>query len=68
METKYSVVPTPPKPLDTGIIEFYKSLKINLDELYENGDPFNSTKEPEPEMPETFLQSDGLTDEQRNNV
>ena len=42
METKYNIVPALPKPISPEIIELYQSLKINLNELYISGDPFNS--------------------------
>lgn len=40
LETEYSVVPTPKKPVDPGIIEYYKDLHINLEALYSGEDPF----------------------------
>jgi hypothetical protein len=44
METKYNVVPTPPKLLPETIKELYRNCGINLDELFKGGDPFNSTE------------------------
>jgi len=46
METKYTVNPYPHKAMPKDIIDFYQSLKINLNELYSGGDPFNSTNGP----------------------
>lgn len=40
METKYSVIPTPPMPLKPEIKQLYEGLKIDLNALYDNGDPF----------------------------
>jgi len=37
---KYVVLPTPPSSTAKHIVEGYKSLKWNLDALYDNGDPF----------------------------
>jgi hypothetical protein len=42
LETTYSVVPTPKKPLDEGVMQFYKDLHINLEALYDGSDPFES--------------------------
>lgn len=42
METKYSVIPTPPKELSSEIQTAYNSVIIELDELYVNGDPFKA--------------------------
>ena len=36
----YSVKGKPPKPLDEGIKETYEQMHINLDALYEGGNPF----------------------------
>lgn len=43
METKYTVNPAPAKELDKDIELQYKSLKIDLRELFEWWDPFNPT-------------------------
>ena len=40
METKYSVIPTPPMPLNQEIKKLYEGLHIDLNALYDNGDPF----------------------------
>ena len=48
LETKYTVMPSPQKPLDEGIQQLYKDMKINLDALYDGADPFSSaTTEPD---------------------
>lgn len=41
METKYSVIPTPPMPVNPEIKQLYENLTIDLTELYRNGDPFS---------------------------
>lgn len=39
--TEYSVIPSPPKALSDAVNTLYQSFKyINLDALYEGGDPF----------------------------
>lgn len=40
-DVKYSVIPTPPKPLSEEIKKEYESKTIDLNELFYNGDPFN---------------------------
>jgi hypothetical protein len=40
METKYSVIPTPPMPVKPEIKQLYEGLHIDLNALYDNGDPF----------------------------
>ena len=40
METKYSVIPSPPQQLAQEIKEVYEAETINLDALYTNDDPF----------------------------
>lgn len=40
METEYSVVPIPPKPLHAEIARLFAEAKINLDALWTGGDPF----------------------------
>lgn len=42
LETKYTVQPVPPKKLDPAIIQLYKDMEINLEELFEGKDPFES--------------------------
>jgi hypothetical protein len=43
METKYSVIPTPPMPLKPEIKQLYEGLNINLNALYEGLDPFTQS-------------------------
>jgi len=40
METKYSVMPAPPRPLAPEATKAIAETKIDLNKLYENGDPF----------------------------
>jgi len=42
METEYTTQPEPKEDLDAGILQFYKDLKINLEALFKNEDPFQS--------------------------
>lgn len=41
LNTVYSVVPAPHSPIPAKAKEVHKTLKIDLDELFSNGDPFN---------------------------
>jgi hypothetical protein len=45
METKYTVMPTPPKQADTEILSAYRETKIDLNKLYDGGDPFGGKQE-----------------------
>jgi len=45
LSTEYSVMPSPHSKLDDSIVEEYNSLNINLNALYDGGDPFNSMEE-----------------------
>ncbi len=40
METKYNVIPFPPKPITQDIADEYATVKIDLEKLFSNGDPF----------------------------
>ena len=42
-ETKYTIVPSPPKPVNPAIQARYDELYCDLDALYEGGDPFTPT-------------------------
>jgi len=42
METRYSVMPEPKEEVSKKILDDYKAMNINLDALYDNGDPFDS--------------------------
>jgi|SRR3990167_1682490 len=44
LDTKYSVNPVPPKPMDKGIIQYYKDLELNLEALFDNNDPFEASE------------------------
>ena len=49
METRYEVTPKPHSPIDVEVLKEYESMNINLDALYEGGDPFGgSTKKESP--------------------
>ena len=39
-DTKYNVIPKPPKPTDPEILNAYKEMTINLPQLYVGGNPF----------------------------
>lgn len=39
-KTEYRVKAKPPKELDEGIMQMYKDMKIDLDQLFSGGDPF----------------------------
>ena len=49
LDTKYSVIASPPSELTEDIREAYKNTPINLDALYEGEDPFD-TSLPNPEL------------------
>jgi hypothetical protein len=44
LDTEYSVVPSPAKPTPPEIIEAYKEKKIDLDALFDGGDPFKASE------------------------
>jgi hypothetical protein len=56
LETRYTVSPVAPKPLDADIINDYKTLNINLDALFAGEDPFKV-------KPTTGLGSDAVSAE-----
>jgi hypothetical protein len=39
-ETKYDVQPKPHKKLDEGVMRLFADMKINLEAMYDGGDPF----------------------------
>lgn len=43
MNTEYTVIPTPPKPLHPEIEDKYKALKCDLNALYDGLDPFTTS-------------------------
>jgi hypothetical protein len=47
LDTEYSVVPSPAKPTPPEIIEAYKDMKIDLDALFDGGDPFKANERSE---------------------
>lgn len=47
MNVEYSVMPSPKKKLDAGIVQFFKDSHIDLEVLFDGGDPF---AEPETEL------------------
>lgn len=46
-KTKYSVTNDPKEDLDPGILKTYQDMQINMQALYEGGDPFSVGKEAE---------------------
>jgi len=42
MDTKYSVIPTPPMPLHPEIKKIYEATEIDLNALFSGDDPFNA--------------------------
>ncbi|MDE2031399.1 MAG: hypothetical protein KGI58_04040 [Patescibacteria group bacterium] len=45
LETEYQVQPKPAKKLDAAILQLFKDMAVNLNALYEGGDPFASESE-----------------------
>lgn len=45
MDTEYHVMPSPKKELDPGIVQMYKDMNVDLDVLFEGGDPFAAKDE-----------------------
>jgi hypothetical protein len=43
-DVEYSVIPEPPSKLDEGIAELAREVSVNLEALYDGGDPFAETK------------------------
>ncbi len=44
-DTEYTVMPSPHKPVDPSIKEQFEKMRINLEALYEDEDPFQVDKE-----------------------
>jgi hypothetical protein len=42
MQTEYHVVPTPKKKLDAGIVQLYKDMNIDINQLFDGDDPFKT--------------------------
>jgi len=51
METKYHVIPKPPKPLDTVVAEARDSMNVDLEQLFVGGDPFGEASHNAPVSP-----------------
>lgn len=45
LDTEYSTMPNPHAPIEQNILDICKSKKINLNALYENGDPFSNAND-----------------------
>jgi hypothetical protein len=45
LETKYTVMPSPPSEVSKEIIEAYVATPVNLEALFDNEDPFEVSKE-----------------------
>lgn len=60
-DTVYSVLPSPKKAMDEGVLAFYKDLNIDLTQLYVGGNPFDSTKEEKVDMDELVAGFDAAT-------
>ncbi len=46
LETQYSIMPNPHSELQAEIVEEYKNKPVNLEALFENGDPFEASEQP----------------------
>lgn len=49
MDTEYSVIPAPPKPVEKAILVASRAEQVNLQALFDGKDPFNSTEHSEEE-------------------
>lgn len=54
METKYTVMPSPPKDITKEIQEAYQEKYVNLEALYDGADPFKELDESKKEAKEVF--------------
>lgn len=52
METKYNVLPAPPKPLSPEVAAEVAKTKVNLEKLFVNGDPFSDEPAQQPQYPQ----------------
>ncbi len=52
LETDYSVTPKPAKAIDPKITEVFNSMDVNLEALYDGGNPFAKTDQPMNEVVE----------------
>lgn len=41
LETKYSVIPRPPRPVHPEIVKIFEQTPLDLNQLFTGGDPFN---------------------------
>lgn len=49
LDTEYTVMPGKPAPTDQAILDEYATAGINLEALYDNGDPFDGSATPPPQ-------------------
>ncbi len=54
METKYSVLPSPAKPVPANILQAFKEKPINLEALFSGGNPFEETDGAQASGPDDF--------------
>lgn len=57
-ETKYNVQPEPKEKLDKEIVERYEKMNINLEELFNGGDPFGRKNEEDIDISEVKIEED----------
>lgn len=62
-ETEYAVVADPPEKIDPAIEKAYKATYVNLESLFENGDPFTK---PQNDAGEIFDKETGVTEQEIN--
>lgn len=53
LETEYQVQPKPAREMDKGVMQVYKDMNINMDALFDGGDPFKDDVNPE-DIPENI--------------
>ena len=71
LETKYTTLAKPPMPVHADILKAYKEIKIDLDQLFVNGDPFSSnTTQNTPYSPQTAPQdaTEGVDKQVEQNI
>ncbi len=79
MDTKYSVIPSPPSVLGADIVALYSKTKVTLEKLFENGDPFEDKEKANPsegtpnhpqavEQPSVVSSEEEITPEQISNI
>lgn len=52
LETEYTVMPEPPKPIDKGLTQLYKDMHIDLSALYRGDDPFKNEEIKSEDIPD----------------